>query len=172
MAKNNVVLIGMPGSGKTTVAKELGKILNKKIIDIDEEIEKEAKLSINNIFDDFGEDYFRELEEKMIDKISRLDNVIISTGGGAVLNKDNMENLKRSGKIIFLNRSLENISKACHKDRPLLKDNEKKLEDIFNYRQEYYKLYADFTVENNSKVTNVTKKIISLLTSNVIGENE
>ena len=163
MVKSNIVLIGMPGSGKTTVAKELSKMLNKKIIDIDEEIEKETKLSINHIFDKFGEDYFRELEKNMIGKISILDNTVISTGGGAVLNKDNIENLKKKGKIIFLNRSIENISKACHKNRPLLKNNIEKLEELFNYRQEYYKLYADFTIENNGSLPNVIEEIINFI---------
>ena len=90
----NIVLTGFMGAGKTAVGKELAHILGMKLIDVDTEIEKSEQITINEIFSQFGEPRFREIETAMIKKIAAAKNLIISTGGGAVLKQENMEILR------------------------------------------------------------------------------
>ena len=98
----NIVLIGMSGVGKTTIGKALSKEMKRGFIDTDEIIANEAKLEIQDIFSTYGEDYFRKLESNLIDKISKDNNLIISTGGGIILNGKNIRKLKENGVIILL----------------------------------------------------------------------
>lgn len=159
----NIVLIGMPGSGKTTVGKILHKELGKRFIDMDLYIEEEYGKSITEIFEK-GEEYFRELERKAVNKISCSKGIIISTGGGVIKNYSNINDLKKNGIVIFIDRPVENIAEdVTLANRPLLKDGVEKLYDILEERYKLYKDYCDFQVVNNGSIEDVVKEITRLI---------
>lgn len=158
--RENIVLIGMPSCGKTTIANQLAKSLNKDFIDIDEEIVKEADMSIVDIFSKYGEDYFRNLERQTVNNISKYNSKVIATGGGAILNKDNINDLKKNGKIIFLERDLDKL--IVSSDRPLSSDKAKILE-LYNNRIDLYRKYSDYIVENNKTIMETLEKIWEII---------
>ncbi len=141
-SKENIVLTGMPGSGKSTV----GKLLNIdgfSFIDTDEEIESRCGCSIKELIDNKGEKYFRDLETEVIKDISSKGCQIISTGGGAVLRKENVNSLKRNGKIFFINAD---INRLCPTDNRPLSDTMEKLKKLYDERINIYKTTADIIV--------------------------
>lgn len=154
--KMNIVLIGMPASGKTSVGKALSEKLGKTVTDSDEVVVKKEGKAIPVIFSEYGETYFRELEKNAIRSISVANSQIVSTGGGAVLNPENMENLKGNGRIYFLDRPLEMLITTS--DRPL-SSNRKDLEKRYNERYEIYKKSADVIVDGSGTVDEVAKRI-------------
>ena len=158
-----IILIGFMGSGKTTVANILAKKLNLEIIEMDDLIVEESGKSIKRIFSEDGEARFRELETKTAKSLAEKDKCIVSTGGGVVMNKININYLKENGKIIFLRTSFSEITKRLKNDndRPLFKDKEiaKKL---FIFRQRLYEEYADLIVTTDGKsVEKIVYEIIS-----------
>lgn len=118
----NIVLTGFMGTGKTEVGKELSRMLDMKLIDVDTEIESDQGMKITEIFGSFGEQHFREVESAMIRKMAAMENVIISTGGGAVLREENMAALGEKGMIFCLSADPATILKRTSgsADRPLL----------------------------------------------------
>ena len=154
--KMNIALIGMPASGKTSVGKLLSERLSKSFIDSDEEIVKTENKIITDIFSEFGESYFRDVEKNVIRNISMLNSQIISTGGGAVLNPENIENLKGNSRIYFLDRPLEMLITTS--DRPL-SSNRTDLEKRYNERYELYKSSADVIIDGSGTVEEVAKLI-------------
>lgn len=146
-SKKNIVLIGMPMSGKSTIGKEVAKKLNKQFVDIDEEIEKEAKMTINEIFTKYGESYFRKLEKEITLKYAKENNLVISCGGGVILNKNNILNLKANGLIIYLTRDEKDLIFSTN--RPLTKNIEEYL-SLKKEREMLYNLYKDYEVKNSS----------------------
>ena len=157
--KENIVLSGMPGSGKSTVGMRLAQMMNRKFIDTDEEIVKATGKAITDIFAEVGNDGFRKIEAEVVARVaSENSGAIIATGGGAILRDDNVRALKRNGKIYFLNRPLENIMPTS--DRPLSLDRAA-LEARFRERYERYLATADkeiVTVESPSDVANMIKE--------------
>lgn len=158
----NIVLIGMPASGKSTIGKMLADKIKHEYYDADNYLEKRENREISDIFAKDGEDYFRNLETKYLDELSQKENVIISTGGGAVKRKENIDLLKKKGIVIFLNRKIEDIAKENHKNRPLLQDINN-LQKLYFERIDLYNRYADIVVENDDTLENVVKKIIKEL---------
>lgn len=150
----NIVLTGFMGAGKTTIGRELARRLHLKLVDIDEEIEMDQKMTITDIFRIYGEQYFRDIETALIKKFSRENNIIISTGGGAVLRDENIEALKENGIIFCLNASAETILERTgnSKDRPLLKvENPKeKINELLAYRRPFYEK-AGIMIETDGK---------------------
>lgn len=150
----NIVLTGFMGTGKTEVGKELSRLLDMKLIDVDTEIEKSRKLTINDIFKKFGEPRFREIETEMIKNLSEKKNIIISTGGGAVLKQENMNALRKNGVIVCLTASPETILKRTSRnsDRPLLQVENplKKIKELLNFRKPFYEK-ADIIINTNDK---------------------
>lgn len=146
----NAVLIGMPGCGKTAVGEELKK-LNIEVYDTDSEIVK-AHGEISEIFKNFGEEYFRELETRTVKDLSLKDGIVIATGGGLVLRAQNVELLKRSGKLIYLRTKLKTLLTRLSgdKSRPLISgDTETKLTYIFNARTPIYSSCADVVLDTD-----------------------
>jgi shikimate kinase len=151
----------MPGSGKTTFGEKIAEKLNKTFIDLDDEIEKSTNMSISQIFEKYGEKRFREIESEIVQKFSKENNLLISTGGGIIKNNKNIEALKENGIVIFIDRPLENlISNIDVEHRPLLKDNVEYLKILYNERYELYNKAADVVVKNNTDFNNVLENII------------
>jgi len=150
----NIVLTGFMGVGKTEVGRELSTILGWKVIDVDDEIVKSRKMSINEIFSRFGEPAFRDMETDMIRKISQKKNVIISTGGGVVLKQENMELLKTRGVVVCLTARPETILKRTgrNRERPLLQveDPLQRIHDLLELRRPCYEK-ADITIDTEGK---------------------
>ena len=107
--KENIALIGFMGSGKTTVGKALARALEMKFVDIDKEIVNLEKRTVAEIFEQDGEEYFREIERKIIDKESKDNNIVISTGGGVIIDNANIKKLKESSFVVYLNCDIDCI---------------------------------------------------------------
>lgn len=152
----NFVLIGMPGSGKTTIGKMLASRLQRPFIDLDEEIEKTAQMSISEMFSQYGEDYFRNLEKETIKKIASQQNAVIATGGGCVLDVENIQHLRQNGFIIYLSRDLKKIK--INQNRPLLKNTEQ-LYSLYEKRWELYEKSCNMKIENNYTLNEVVSEI-------------
>lgn len=141
----NKVLIGMPGSGKTTMGKELAKQLNREFVDTDQIIEEKTALTIPEIFEKNGEEFFRKLELEIAKDIGKKKSLVIATGGGMVLQKEAMDSLRQNGKVIWLKTPLEDLSQE---GRPLSLGI-KALEKIWAEREVLYSKYADQIVNRD-----------------------
>ena len=155
--KENIVLTGMPGSGKTTVAKVLSKKLQREVYDTDALIEEKAKMPISDIFSKYGEKYFRDLESEVIAEVSQKSGVIVSTGGGAVLREQNVHRLKRNGRIYFLDRPLEDIIPTS--DRPLSLDREA-LTKRYNERYSVYCSSCDCRITDFDSINETAEAVM------------
>ena len=163
----NIFLVGPMGSGKSSLGKKLAKSLDKKFIDTDKEIEKKENKTINEIFENEGEKYFREKEKEFLINIPNNLNMVIATGGGIVTDQENREKLKEN-RVIFLNASVERQSKRTSRSdkRPLLKnvDRLKKLRELYDQRLEFYKEVSNFEINvDKYKSKNILMKIIEEL---------
>ncbi|MBP2627098.1 MAG: Shikimate kinase [Firmicutes bacterium] len=150
----NIVLIGFMGTGKTTIGRLLASRLGRPFVDCDKKVEYEIGMTIREIFERYGEAYFREKEKDMIAKLSRYNNAVIATGGGVVLSNENMRRLKRNGVIITLTASVETILERTGRrnTRPLLLnifDREQIVNRLLSERGELYQK-ADFSIDTNS----------------------
>ena len=163
----NISLVGFMGTGKTTVGKVLAKRLGYTFVDCDDEIEKGQGTTISHIFSEFGEPYFRELEKNMVAKLSARQGLVISAGGGAVMDPANMENMKKGGPVICLSATPEVILKRVERftHRPLLQvpDPLAKIKELLEARGPFY-AKADFTVDTGGLGPDkVVDKIIELV---------
>lgn len=141
-SKENIVLIGMPGSGKSTV----GKLIDFdgfEFFDTDDQIEKRCGCKIKDLIKSKGEKYFRDLESEVIRDVSKENRRIIATGGGAVLRQENVRVLRQNGRIFFIDAPLSRLNATS--DRPL-SNTEDKLKKLYNERIDIYKAAADVTV--------------------------
>lgn len=154
--KMNIVLVGMPGSGKTSVGKVLSERLLKNFVDTDDLIVESQNKPITQIFSEVGEKGFREIEKNEIFSVSSRNKCVISTGGGAILNEDNTEILKENGIIYFINRPLEML--VATDDRPL-SSNKADLEKRYNERYDLYLKCADVVVDGSGTIEEVAKRI-------------
>jgi shikimate kinase len=154
----NIVLIGMPASGKSTIGKLLAKKMNYEYYDADRYLERKEDVKISTLFSEKGEEYFRNLETKYLKELSQKNGIIISTGGGAVKREKNMQILGEKGIIVFLNRKIEDIAKENHEARPLLQ-NIDNIYKLYDERIELYNRYSDIIVENNGTLKEVTDRI-------------
>lgn len=161
----NIVLCGMMGCGKTTVAAELSRLTGMEQTDTDAEIVKEYG-RIADIFEKYGEARFREIETQTVARISSRDNIIIATGGGCVLNSANVEYLKRNGKIFFLQTRPETLIKRVEGDteRPLLAGGaEKRINELLPARTPKYLAAADYVVDTDgAEPEEIALKIIDI----------
>lgn len=147
---NNIVLCGFMGSGKTVVGKELAKILGVKFVDTDELIEEEQGVAIKAIFATHGEDYFRDLEYEMCKKVAEMNGVVVSTGGGAMTFKRNVDAIKEGSKVVFLDASFDVICDRIgdSSTRPLFQDKEK-AKKLYDERKDKYLSAADYVINGD-----------------------
>ncbi|MBQ8344211.1 MAG: shikimate dehydrogenase [Clostridia bacterium] len=154
--KENIVLIGMPSSGKTTVGKQLAKLLNREFIDTDDEIVKKIGMDIPSYFAKFGEAEFRKVESEVVAEVGKKNGAVIATGGGAVLKHENVRNLRQNGRLYFLNRPLELLTPTS--SRPLSSDIEA-LKRRFYERYSTYVSSADVEIKADGTVMQVAEEI-------------
>ena len=163
----NIILVGFMGTGKSAAGRLLAEKLNMDFVELDEIIETREKMSIKDIFEKKGEPYFRLIEKEVAKKASSRKNIVISAGGGAIVDEENFKNLKQSGTIICLKASPDTILKRTKglKNRPLLNvpDSKKQIEELLKKRELYYNK-ADFSIETDElNPEQVVKKIMDLL---------
>lgn len=160
----NIYLIGMPGSGKSSVGLELSKKLKIEFIDSDEVISNKYRMSIGDIFEKYSEKTFRD-EETLFLK-NNLKNKVISTGGGIILKEENLKYFK--GIKVFLNADLNTLKKRLEHDntRPLLKNN--KLEDMYSSRINLYRKYSDIEVDSSSDICSIVNTILEKTKKNIL----
>ncbi len=154
--KNNIILTGMPSSGKTTIGKLLAKKTGKTFVDTDEEIVKKIGMDIKSYFAKYGESEFRKIESRVIKEISPNNSLIIATGGGAILNYDNIKCLKQNGNIYFLDRSIDKLMPTS--DRPLSSD----INALKKRYEERYPIYistCDVKIDGNGTPSEVAEII-------------
>lgn len=149
---DNIILIGMPGSGKSTVGIILAKLMAKDIVDTDILIQHSQHRSLQDIVDHEGHHALREIEQQVLMDID-LHDYIISTGGSAVYSKAAMEHLKSSGTVVFLNVGLPELEERIHNfdTRGLAKRHDQTFEDLYNERLPLYRKYADITIDAGHK---------------------
>ncbi|MEG1710881.1 MAG: shikimate kinase [Clostridia bacterium] len=165
--KNNIALIGMSGTYKSTAGQEIAKKYDMMFLDSDDMILFEYSLSPAVIIEKSGEGYFRKIERKIIEKINEYDNIVMSTGGGAVTIKENRDNLKNGAYVIWLKASAKTIFERI-KDktiRPLIFPmTEEKIAEIMQSRESSYKEIADIIIETDGKCSGeVVNEIIHKL---------
>lgn len=163
----NIILIGFMGTGKTTVGKELARIKDMDFLDMDLELEKKEKKTINQIFKEHGEVYFREKESELLKEISCLENTIISTGGGVVENESNGEILKNIKNVIWLDGNVNTIANNLENEidkRPKLKninDLKNYIQELLNHRYEKYRKCSDIKINIDDKnIAQVVREIL------------
>ncbi len=158
----NIILIGMPGCGKTTIGKSLSNRLGMEFCDTDIIFESKHEIKISDFFKSYGEPTFRIEESKILSELSEKRNTIISTGGGVVETECNKELLQKSGIVVFINRSPEDIFgdiETSH--RPLLADGRNKIFELFEKRLDKYKDFCHIEIKNNDSIDSITEKIIN-----------
>lgn len=158
--KRNIVMIGMPSSGKSTVGAKLAELTGKKLVDTDALIIERIGMPIADYFAQFGEAAFRAQEKAVIAELSVQNGLIIATGGGAVLDHDNVAALKRNGTLVFLDRSPEKL--IATSDRPLSSDREA-LMKRYNERYDIYKASADIQVNGDKEIAEVAADVFEEL---------
>jgi shikimate kinase len=161
--KLNISLCGMMGSGKSSIGKILANKLNYNFIDVDKMIEIDAGKTIKKIFEEDGEQYFRDLEEKKTINILELKETIVSLGGGAIINKNIRGSIKKNSYNIYLNVNIDILTKRLQnsKTRPLIykKNLKKELINLIGIREKFYRK-ADLIVKNEKNIIETTENII------------
>lgn len=165
----NVVLIGYRGTGKTTVGKAVAARLGCELLSTDAEIVKSAGQTIPQIVEQHGWEYFRDLETKMCQELANKDGLVLDTGGGAILRPQNVDMLKRTGKLFWLTASVETIARRIGSDtqRPSLTGTKSfidEIQDVLRERTPKYQAAADHVIETEGRsVSQVTDEILSRL---------
>ena len=169
---NNIVLVGLMGSGKTTVGRRLAHELNQDFFDTDHEIIDKTGVNIDYIFDIEGEKGFRKRESKILENLCQMSNIILATGGGIVILPKNRKILKNSGLVVYLSSSVNQLLKrtAKSKTRPLLEnssDRRKTITELLEARDVYYREVASFVVDTTGKKLHEVINIIIREAENV-----
>ncbi|MDT8371598.1 MAG: shikimate kinase AroK, partial [Gammaproteobacteria bacterium] len=168
MISGNIFLVGPMGAGKSTVGKQLAKSLGRDFYDSDKELEKRTGVSISWIFEMEGEQGFRIREQKIIDELTGLKDIVLATGGGVVLAEENRRVLRSRGHVVYLSASLEQLLKRTSKDksRPLLETENPKqrIKDILSVRDPLYRDVADIELKTGEQsIQHVVSDLIKQL---------
>lgn len=165
---DNIYLVGLMGAGKTTVGKLLAKQTGKAFHDSDQEIKQRTGVSIPHIFEVEGESGFRARESAALKELVQLRNIVLATGGGAILSEENRALLKRNGTVVYLRASVNDLwTRTRHdKNRPLLQteDPHAKLAELFTARDPLYREVADFVIDTSKQsVSSLVHHILHIL---------
>ncbi len=167
--KKNICIMGLMGSGKSIIGRDLSKKLNLGYYDTDKEIELKTKKSINTIFKESGESYFRDIEEKICIELLAHNNCVISLGGGSIINKKIRKIVKQNSYSIYLQVKINNLMKRINssKKRPILNQNKNKIEILKNLYDDRRKFYekADYIINNDEDKFQVIERIKSELST-------
>lgn len=155
----NIIFIGMPGSGKTTIGRLIAEKLNKKFVDTDEEVEKKVGKKIPKIFSENGEEFFRKTETEIVMELTKKLGCVIATGGGIIEKKENRSALLQNGLIIYLKRD---FLKLDRKGRPLSSSLET-LQMLYDRRRSLYESIADFTIQADDEIEKTAERVIECL---------
>lgn len=152
---HNIFLIGFMGTGKTTIAQRISSMFTMEMVEMDKIIAERAGMSIPDIFETYGEAYFREMETQLVMELQERSNTVISCGGGTPLRENNVKAMRKSGKIVLLTASPETIHervKDSH-DRPILENNKSVsfIAELMEQRREKYEFAADIIIETDGK---------------------
>lgn len=154
----NIVLVGMPSSGKSTLAAALGEKLGRPVYEADALIGQEAGMDIPAIFAQYGEKHFRALETEILGRLGKLSGAVISTGGGCVTREENYDLLHQNGTILWLQRGTEKLDKT---GRPISLKSD--LNELYRKREPMYRRFADAAVDNNGSVEATLEQILEVL---------
>ena len=153
--KENIFLIGFMGTGKTTVSRQLGSMLKFLEIDLDQEIELRKQMKISEIFESYGEEYFREIETNLVQEFENKSGYVVSCGGGAVLRQENVESMKKNGTIVLLAATPETVYERVRygNNRPILNGNMnvEYITELMERRDSFYRAAADITVVTDGR---------------------
>lgn len=161
LMKNNVILIGMPGAGKSTVGVVLAKLLNYKFVDSDIVIQQKMKKKLKDIILKQGAEYFKKIENKINSNLN-VKKSVVATGGSVVFGKDAMEHFKKIGTVVYLKVNLDSLEKRLGDldKRGVVHKPGETLLDIFNERAPLYEKYADIIIdETDLEISQIAKKI-------------
>ena len=161
MEMENIILIGMPGCGKSTIGKALAAQLGKEFVDADAELEKNVGRPISQIIPEDGEAHFRELETQTLEHLGKQSGLVIATGGGCVTREENWPLLRQNGRIFWLQRELNLLPTN---GRPLSQAN--RLEDMYIKREPQYRQLADYVIDNNGSERHSIDRILSIWEGN------
>ena len=153
----NLVLVGMPGCGKSTIGSLLANLLNKKFVDADEVVAKQAGMTIPEIFATSGEKGFRDLETRVLSELGKESGMVIATGGGCVTRQENYPFLHQNGRILWIRRDIE---KLPVNGRPL--SQRSNLEEMYRIRRPYYEAFADYSVDNDGSQEETVAQILNM----------
>ncbi len=161
-------LVGMMGAGKTTIGRHLARVLNRDFVDLDHELEARCGVRVSLIFDIEGEEGFRKRESAALDECSRRHNIVLATGGGAVLASENQRYLKERGMVVYLRATAEELFRRVARDRnrPLLQtaDPQGRIRELLTQREPIYESLADLTFDTGSMpATQVVRLLVSML---------
>ena len=158
----NIVLIGMPGSGKTTFGRALSRELNRPFVDADDYLEEREGRTISSFFAE-SEKAFRDAEERTIRELADRQGIVISTGGGVVKRTANVENLRRNGLILLIDRPVDIVNDVEVETRPLLKDGPQKVFDLYRERRKAYRDSADIIIDNRGNPEEVLRQMLDAI---------
>ncbi|HER24772.1 MAG TPA: shikimate kinase [Candidatus Atribacteria bacterium] len=165
--RKNIIITGFMGTGKSVTAKELAQRLEMEFIDMDRVIEERQGASIADIFDRYGEKYFREQENILVRELSLQENLVIATGGGTFLNLDNIKTMNQEGKVICLYATPQALYSRLEKknNRPLIKGDNllNKINHLLERRKKIYESFDYKINTSNLSVQEVVDKIVTLL---------
>ncbi len=163
----NIIIIGMPGCGKTTIGKLLAKKLNREFIDSDLVFQQTVHPNISEYFSQYGEDSFRTEETRILTQLTQNSNCIIATGGGIVERGENKKILQTGGTVVFIDRPTENIMNDIKTStRPLLSQGKEKLLSLYEKRYEKYMDFSHIQIKNIGSLQEVTDRIINEVNKN------
>ncbi len=155
----NIILVGMPGSGKSTVGQYLAERIGREFYDSDEEISKKGE-SPAEIIEKYGEEYFRSIETEVLSELCKKSGCVIATGGGAVTREENYDIIQQNGTVVFIDRDIERLST---KGRPLSQGGIEKLQQMYEVRYPLYKKFSHFSVKSQKTWQETTALIIEEL---------